>query len=380
MILLSSSLTIISVLCSFLRRRFHILGGILSIAVMILFLIDGVLFKLNSSMVLRQLNHAPIVFLCFSEAFLAWFRERDLIRSKSIFPSYTLPLLTLLTFSLLDSLYADNRLLYFFTLAIVFQMLWSSENLSYLYVTKRIAVTLVIFLLTTMALLAYDGELNEIIYFFLFWFTLNIIPLGLDKDSVRDKTYPFANRVLVLVMFFTSANLSYPFEYLASASIFLGSLSVAFLLVSKERLGSWLVYKRSIEALIIILDIVINGKITLLGIYAFLAVGLMSYIPRYLNRLGFPRGINNILLVFGFLFNAGVLFGAPTELVRYSFLKSPLDSVGLSILLCIAPIWVLNLFFWAKEFNFAPQSESKIDHLGAIIVLSAIMINTLLTL
>lgn len=371
----------LSIAFGLLKRRFQGLASGITFFLMGMVLIDGLLGLASRSFLLNSINFPIVIILLTVESFLIWGLEQGRQGRGGLLPSYSVPVITFGFFTILANQINTENALIWLTMAILGQPFWSLGQIKKNYFNKKAIVGIVIFLLSLTAFLVYGDKNTGIVLVFLYWFSLDLIPLGLDKDSSRDRSYPLVNRVLLVVLFILNRDLSISFDLLVGAvwAITLGTIfSIIF---TRDRLRNWLLYKRTTEALLLLIGLGISGNVSQSLILAILSFSIAAYVLRLRFSLRLNNFFSQLLLILVFMFSSGLLIGKPTEVISLGFKKAMLNGVGLSFFYFVIPLWLTSLVYGVIVHN-GPQlkKESKIDHLQALFFLSAIMISVLLSL
>ena len=374
-----SLLTAFSISTGLLKRRFQVLGNIFTYVLFGFVLISFLLSFFGSPLLLVTAPHSEIISLITIESFLAWFVWKRKNDSVALVPPYSIPIISFTYFFWFLGQGNEPEILSFLCIGLFLQPLLNFAEVGKRYFSKKIVVNVMIFLLTITGLLVYGLSNSVLILVFLYWFTRNILPLGLDKDTSLDHSFPLDNRVVLCSALLLNSEFHFPVLNLAMVATIIG-VGTSFILLAKGEFRRKLtLYRRSSEALIVILGIATFGRVTEGMLLFVLSFSIVSYSATLISNWSFKPLYRRAVCLLAFLFSVGFLIGQPTEVINFVVRDASLGGLNNQILFFILPFWFVNFFFWIVADKVTLIKESKIDHLHVVFLLSAIMIGVLIS-
>ncbi|GEM_PF-5557492 len=374
-----SVITFISMLLGAGKPKAQRAGQLVTVIVIVALLIDIMLDLFLSRGVLVSGPHSSFFYLVAVEIILFQFTRPADLANRTLVPHFSVPLILILSIHLIIKfLNVENYwgILFFF---FILQLFLNMGPGNWIYTIKKTFITITVISLAFLMAQINSQVVGMGMLVFLYWLSNELIPLGLDKDALKDYSYPLANRAILFVAVILKTNFIIPHEVLLGSQVAIFCLAILTIFSSRSSLELWKVFKRSGELFLIIIYFSQNNVFNEDILKVILCFNIYSYLPYISRSLKCSEKVRPYLYLFSFLGMSGLFWGNISQFLDQAIKTSSLEGMGLSVFYFIGLFWFLNLIFWI-EFKSSFQKERKIDHLANPLTLSAIIIGVLISI
>ncbi len=326
-------------------------------------------FKLNM--------HGSIGTFFVFESFLFWLAIERTKTGASIIPYYVKPLLNILIFYLsLNFLTIENSIL-LISFGILYQTILRADAKHWTYLFKNLLVCITIIIFLVLAYHIEGKELTLPLVIFLYWFTSDLLPLGLEESNEDTIIQPVANRLVLLAVLRSKTIINLPLSTIFTAITIIGFLGALSIFLSRSKNSIWKNYRRSLEVTLILLFFSQHNKLSEEFTTALIGFSLYTFLP-YVSFIKSKSYFSRFLLSLGALLLSGAIFGSLYKVLSEGLVYSKLEGIGPLYFYLLVPFSIINLTYWLKVFKFK-ENESKIDHLSYFSLASAIIMSVIIS-
>ncbi|MCF8058124.1 MAG: hypothetical protein K9K67_02415 [Bacteriovoracaceae bacterium] len=379
MMLSVAILTSLSLLSGLGKSKIQRIGYFITIFTIIVLMIDTIIFSVVGNSNFVEKAYAEIFYLMVLEIVLFQFSRPVDLSNRTLIPYYSVPLVLILSvLSMFNFLDAGNFFAIFLSFLII-QIFLNMGPGNWIYTIKKTFIMVTIVTLTFSMQAVDAGLLKTGMLIFLYWFTNDLLPLGLDKDAFKDYSYPLANRVLLFGVLILGPVFKIPHGWLLGVQLFILCMAIPGILLARTSLELWKVFKRTGEVFLILTFISQNEVFDHSLLKIIISFNIYSYLPYISRSLKISEKSKKYFYTLSFLLLSGLFLGSINTFITEVIRVSSLGGIGLNIFYFLGMFWLLNLVFW-YEFSGNYQKERKIDHLANPITLSAIIIGVLISI